>query len=90
MSEFLVIDIKTFDEGGFQFCQTVLIRKLLESTEVEHFNGFPKPTKVEAPFGKEYNGSEANIDWTKSYASIIGMMLYLASTTRPYISVTVH
>ena len=31
-SEFLVIDIKTLDNGGFQFFQAVLIRKVLEAT----------------------------------------------------------
>ena len=29
VSEFLGIDIKTLDDGGFQFCQTGLIRKVL-------------------------------------------------------------
>ena len=46
MSEFLDIDIKTLDDGGFQFCQTGLIRKVLESTGMEHCNGLPTPTKV--------------------------------------------
>ena len=32
VSEFLGIDIKTLDDGGFQFCQTGLIRKVLEAT----------------------------------------------------------
>ena len=32
VSEFLGIDIKTLDNGGFQFCQTGLIRKVLEAT----------------------------------------------------------
>ena len=77
MSEFLGIDIKTLDDVGFKFCQTVLIHKVLEDTGVEHYNGLPTPTKVEAPLGKDVNGSEAKRDWTNSYASVIGMMLYL-------------
>ena len=83
MSEFLGIDIKTFDNGGFQFCQTGLIRKVLEATGMEHSNGFPTPTKVEAPLGTDGNGYEAKRDWTSSRASFVGMMLYLASNTRP-------
>ena len=90
MSEFLGIDIKTLDNGGFQFCKTGLIRKVLEATGMEHYNGLPTPTKVEAPLGKDVNGSEANRDWPNSYASVIGMMFYLASDTRPDISFSVH
>ena len=86
VSDLLGIDIKTLDNGGFQFCQTGLIRKVLEATGMEHCNGFPTPTKVEAPLGTEGNGSEAKRDWPNSHASVIGMMLYLASNTRPDIS----
>ena len=63
MSEFLGIDIKTLDNGGFQFFRTGLIRKVLEATGMEHSNGLPTPTKVEAPLKTYVNGYEANIDW---------------------------
>ena len=46
VSEFLGIDIKTLDNGGFQFCQTGLIRKVLEATGTEHCNGLTTPNKV--------------------------------------------
>ena len=36
------------------------------------------------------NGSDDNIYWPNSYASVIDMMLYLASNTRPDISFAVH
>ena len=49
-----------------------------------------KPTKVEAPLGTDADGSEANRDWTNSYASVNGMMLYLASNIRLDISFAVH
>ena len=90
MSELLGIDINKLDDGVFQFCQTVLIRKVLEAIGVEHCNGLPTPTNVEAPLGTDVNGSEAKRDWPNSYASVIGMMLYLASNTRPDISFAVH
>ena len=77
MSEFSGIDIKTLDNGGFQFCQTELIHKVLEATGMQHCNGLPTPTKVEAPLGTDANGSEAKRDWPNSYDSVIGMMLYL-------------
>ena len=49
VSEFLGIDIKTLYDSGFQFFQTVLIRKVMEATCMEHCNGLLTPTKVEAP-----------------------------------------
>ena len=90
MSEFLFVDIKTLDNGGFQVCQTRLTHKVLEATGMEHCNGLPTSTKVEEPLGTDVNGSEAKRDLPNSYASIIGMMLYLASNTRPDISFYVH
>ena len=53
VSEFLGIDIKTFDDGGFHFFQTEWTRKVLEATWMENFNGLPTPTKVEAPLGTD-------------------------------------
>ena len=50
----------------------------------------PTPTKVEAPLVTDANGSEAKIDWPNSYASVIEMILYLASNTRIDISFAVH
>ena len=57
---------------------------------MEHCNGFPTPTKVKAPFGTDANGYEMKSDWNNSYASVIGMMLYLSSNTISDISFAVH
>ena len=70
--------------------QTGLIHKVLEATGMEHCNGLPTPTKVEAPVETDANGSEANIDWPNSYDSVIWIMLYLESNTRPDIYFSVH
>ena len=78
------------DYGGFQFFQTGLIRKVLEATGMDNCNGFPTLTNIEAPLGTDANGSEAKRDWPNSDASVIGIMLYLASNTRTYISFPVH
>ena len=53
---FLGIDIKTLDDGGFQFCQTGLIRKVLGATYMEDCNGLLTPTKIEATLGTDENG----------------------------------
>ena len=45
MSDFLGIDIKTLDDGGFQCFQIGLIRKVLEATDMGHSNGLPTSTK---------------------------------------------
>ena len=55
--ELLFIDIKTFYNDGFKFCQTRLIRKVFKYTGIEHCNGFPTPNKVNAPLGIDANGS---------------------------------
>ena len=90
MSEFLGIDIKILDDVRFIFCQTGWIQKFLEATGMEHFNGFPTTTKVEAPLGTDTNGSWDMRDCPNSYAYVIGMMLYLASNTKPDIYFAVH
>ena len=90
VSDFLGINIKILDNGGFQFGQTGLIHKVLESTGMEHCNGLPRPTKIEAPLVTDINGSEAKRGWPNSYASVIVMMFYLASKTSPCISFVVN
>ena len=55
-----------------------------------NFNVLPTTTKVEVHLGTDANGSEAKIDLPNSYASVIGMMLYLTSNTIPDISFDVH
>ena len=90
MSNFLGIDIKTLDDGGFHFFQTGYIRKVLEAIGMEHCNGLPITTKVDSPCEIDTNGKDAKIYWPNEYASFIGMMLYLASNTRPDISFDFH
>ena len=90
VSEFLVIDIKTLYDGGFQFFQTGLIHKVLEATGMGHCNGLPTPINVEGPLGTYKNGYEYKRAWPILYDSVIGMMLYMESNTRPDISFAVH
>ena len=57
---------------------------------MDNCNGLPTPTKVEEPLGTDENGSEAKRDYPNSYASVIGVLLYLASNTIPDIYLAVH
>ena len=57
---------------------------------MEHCNGLPTPTKVEASLGIDANCSEAKRYWINSYDSVIWMILYLESNTRTDISFAVH
>ena len=57
---------------------------------MDHCNRLPTPTKIEAPLGTDADGYECNRDWTNSYDSVIGMILYLESNKRPDISFVVH
>ena len=56
----------------------MLIRKALESTGMDHFNELPTPTKVGETIGTVRNYTEAYRDCPNEYASVMGMMLYLA------------
>ena len=75
MYELLGIDIKTLDDGGFQFSQTIFILKYFEATGMDHCNGFPTPTGVEEPIGEYDNGPESKIYQTNSYYSVIEMII---------------
>ena len=62
MSDFLGIDTKKLDDENFQFYQTIFIYKFLETTGMEHCNGLPKPTKVEAHLVIDANVSKDKRD----------------------------
>ena len=57
---------------------------------MEHCNGLPTPTKIEAPLGTDATGYEAKRDWPNSCASVIGMIFYLESNIRPDILFDFH
>ena len=57
---------------------------------MEHCNGLSTPTKFEAPIGTDENASKAKIYWPNFYASVIWMILYLASNTILDIAFSIH
>ena len=72
-----------------ELLQTGLIDRILQALNLDNDNitirNEPAST---TPLGKEITGAPRKEDW--SYSSIIGMMLYLASNSRPDIAFAVH
>jgi len=92
ISEFLGIDIVQFrkEDGkkAHRLTQRGLIDKVLEATGMTECNSRQTPTRAEGPLGTDANGPEREQKW--HYASVVGMLLYLASNSRPDISFAVH
>ena len=85
---FLGININKI-ETGKELLQTGLIDRILQalSLDSENITIRTEPAST-TQLGKEINGGPRKEDW--SYPSIIGMMLYLASNSRPDIAFAVH
>jgi hypothetical protein len=88
---FLGIDINPSKhvEGALELLQTGLIDRILAALNLDHDNVSERgEPAVATPLGKDENGPPRSEDW--SYPSVIGMMLYLASNSRPDIAFAVH
>ena len=85
-SEYLGIKYDRPDENTIKMTQEGLIQKIIEATGMEDCNTSPTPTTVEA-LGSNEEGKHMTDSW--NYRSVIGMMLYLSSNTRPDISYAV-
>jgi len=68
--------------------QPGLIQKILKATGMEHCNPRKTPTNTSRPLGTDKDGKPPRERW--SYASVVGMMMYLASNSRPEIAFAVH
>jgi hypothetical protein len=86
-SEFLGIKIDPLGDGAVSMTQKGLIKKILQTTGMEDCNPNWTPAMSAAlgsdPDGPHYDQSEWN------YASIVGMLLYLSTNTRPDIAFAV-
>ena len=89
VNSYLGICIEKTKDGGFQLTQLGLIDKILKATGMEGCNAKRTPCSGDGkPLSSDKNGRTAYQDW--SYRSIIGMMLYLASNSRPDLAFAVH
>lgn len=74
-------------KNTIELTQTVLINRILVVTGMEDCSGLVTPAE-KMSLGKNENGDPCMEHW--SYASVIGMMMYLTSNSRPDISYAVH
>ena len=85
-SEFLGIKYDELSDGSISMTQKGLINKIISATDMESCN--PKHTPaLKCALGIDSEGAPMNETW--NYASIVGMLLYLSTNTRPDIAFAV-
>jgi hypothetical protein len=87
VGDFLGIRIEKVGDKAFNLSQTGLIDKVLKTSGMEECNSSPTPT-LTSPIGSDKEGA-AFID-TWEYATVVGMLMFLASNSRPDIAYAVH
>jgi hypothetical protein len=84
---FLGIKVEVAEDGVVTMTQPGLIDKILATLGLE--NCAPKATPAEVqPLQADATGPERREQW--NYASVVGMLLYVSSSTRPDIQFAVH
>ena len=84
---FLGVAMERNSDGTIHMHQKGLIQKILEASKMEHCNGTWTPTTL-AALGSDPDGPL----WPQTpwkYSSIVGMLLYLSTNTRPDITFAV-
>jgi histone deacetylase 1/2 len=86
--DFLGVSIKRHhDTGEVELTQTGLINKVLAATGMSECNAKSTPA-ASTPLGTDKNGAPCQEEW--DYASVVGMLMYLCSNSRPDIQYAVH
>ena len=89
LEEYLGIKMTTLPDGGIQLTQKGLIDRILTTTKMSDCKGKASPTDGSGkPLGSDKEGVPGSASW--SYPSVIGMLLYLASNSRPDIAYATH
>jgi hypothetical protein len=84
---FLGIELKTHSNGTVEFLQKGLIEKILKSCNMTKCNTKSMPAN-QTLLGTDADGLP--FDPSFNYASLVGMMMYLSSNSRPDIQFAVH
>ena len=84
-NEFLGINFDKRKDGSIELTQTGLIDKILEAAGMTDCN--PNRVPATGPLGSDPEGEPMDETW--NYRSIVGMLLYLSTNTRPDITFAV-
>ena len=84
-TSFLGIKLQTLEDGSIELTQTGLIDKILETAKMTDCN--PNRVPATGQLGSDPNGPPMDEPW--NYRSIVGMLLYLSTNTRPDIAFAV-
>ena len=84
---FLGIDIRKNKDGTIELLQTGLIDQIISALALEDAKVKDTPADIK-PLGKDENAEPRLEEW--SFASVIGMMLYLQNNSRPDIAFAVN
>jgi hypothetical protein len=87
IGDFLGIRIQKLGNEAFNLTQTGLIEKIISITGMQDCNSISTPTSKET-LGSDRDGEAFNEKW--KYSTVVGMLLYLSSNTRPDITFAVH
>ena len=80
VGDFLGIRIEKVGGNKFLLTQPGLIKKVLKATGMIDCNTILTPAST-TPLGSDKDGASFDEDW--DYASVIGMLMYLANNSRP-------
>jgi hypothetical protein len=84
---FLGVQLNKHDDGTVEFLQKGLIEKVLKHCNMTECNTKSTPAN-QTPLGTDADGP--SFDRSFDYASIVGMLMYLSSNSRPDIQFAVH
>eukprot|EP00957_Ditylum_brightwellii_P162226 12352765-Ditylum_brightwellii.AAC.1 len=90
VEEFLGIKIDPTGNGGYKLSQTGLIKKILSTTGMLDCNPAVAPTAASGPLGPDPHRKEFQLQELWNYASVVGMLMYLSSNSRPEIAFAVY